>query len=116
MRLGGPVFAKCGSPDEWIAAVRAAGYRAAYCPVQPDADDATVQAYARAAHAADVVIAEVGAWSNPLDPDEANRRAALEKNIKCLALAERIGACCCVNITGSRGKKWERNASGNSAR
>jgi sugar phosphate isomerase/epimerase len=90
-----------------VAEVRERGYRAAYCPVGPDADDVTVAAYARAAREADIVIAEVGAWSNPLSPDPATREAALERCIRGLDLAERIGARCCVNIAGSRGEKWD---------
>jgi hypothetical protein len=65
MRLGGPIFEKFDSPETWIAAVKVLSYRAAYCPVGLDADDATIRAYERAAQEADVVIAEVGAWSNP---------------------------------------------------
>lgn len=95
------------TPEEWVAAVRRHGYRAAYCPVGTGADDATVAAYARAAQEADIVIAEVGAWSNPLSPDPAEREAAREKCRASLALADRIGARCCVNIAGSRGKKWD---------
>jgi sugar phosphate isomerase/epimerase len=107
MRLGGPIFEKTQDPEAWARAVAAAGYRAAYCPLKPDADDATVRAYAAAAARADIVIAEVGAWSNPLSPDEGTRRAALEHCKASLDLADRIGARCCVNITGSRGPKWD---------
>lgn len=107
MRLGGPVFSKADSPESWVAAVRAAGHRAAYCPATPEMDVETVNAYAKAAHKADIVIAEVGAWSNPLSPDLATATAAMEKCKASLALADRIGACCCVNIAGSRGKKWD---------
>jgi len=53
------------------------------------------------------VIAEVGAWSNPLSPNPAERAAALDKCKASLLLAERIGARCCVNIAGSRGEKWD---------
>ncbi len=90
-----------------MAAVAAAGYRAAYCPVSPTADDDTVRAFATAAGRADIIIAEVGAWSNPLSPDPNTAKAALEKCKASLSLADRIGARCCVNIAGSRGKKWD---------
>jgi len=107
MRLGGPVFEKCPDPTAWTAAVKRLGYRAAYCPLPPEAPDAMVKAYAGAAKAADLIIAEVGAWSNPIDRDAAKAKAAIEKNCKCLALADRIGARCCVNIAGSRNpKSW----------
>jgi sugar phosphate isomerase/epimerase len=107
MRLGGPISEKCPDPAAWTAAVKRLGYRAAYCPLPPQADDAMVKAYADAAKAADIVIAEVGAWSNPIDPDPAKAKAAFEKNVSGLALADRIGARCCVNIAGSRNpKSW----------
>jgi hypothetical protein len=53
MRLGGPIFKKYNNPHEWVAAVQSYGYRAAYCPVGLDADDATISAYAQAAAEAD---------------------------------------------------------------
>jgi sugar phosphate isomerase/epimerase len=107
MRLGGPIFEKYDSPIAWTRAVKSLGYRAAYCPVGLDADDATVCAYEQAARDADIVIAEVGAWSNPMGPNPESRAAALEKCKRSLDLADRIGARCCVNIVGSRGDKWD---------
>ena len=107
MRLGAPIFETYADPDAWIASVQRRGYRAAYCPVKPEADAATIRAYAEAAIRADIVIAECGAWSNPLSPDEGTRRAAIAKCQAMLALADAIGARCCVNIAGSRGAKWD---------
>ena len=107
MRLGAPLFEPHPDPESWIAALRRRGYRAAYCPVKPDADAATIRAYARAAAQNDIVIAECGAWSNPLSPDEAIRRPAIARCQVMLALADAIGARCCVNIAGSRGPKWD---------
>lgn len=107
MRLGAPIFEPYTDPAAWIAAVQRRGYRAAHCPVKPDADAATIRAYARAAERADIVIAECGAWSNPLSPDTGIRAAAIAKCQANLALADAIGARCCVNIAGSRGAKWD---------
>ena len=107
MRLGGPVFDAPGDSEGWATAVRALGYSAAYCPLKEDADDATVSAYAEAARDADLVIAEVGAWSNPLSPDTEVRGKALDLCKARLALADRIDARCCVNICGSRGEQWD---------
>jgi sugar phosphate isomerase/epimerase len=107
MRLGGPVFAECSDPAGWIAELRRRGYSAAYCPVSSQDDPATVRAYAEAAQEAGVVIAEVGAWSNPLSPNEETRRAALAHCQEQLALADEVGALCCVNIAGSRGQQWD---------
>ncbi|HUT61687.1 MAG TPA: TIM barrel protein [Phycisphaerae bacterium] len=112
MRLGGPVFGKDYDPDSWAAEAKSLGWRAAFCPVPPGAPEDEVRAYAEAAAKADLVIAEVGAWSNPLSADEAERKAALDKCIGALATAERIGARCAVNIAGSRGAKWDGPAAG----
>jgi sugar phosphate isomerase/epimerase len=106
MRLGGPIFEDGSDPERWVAALRHLGYRAAYCPVDSKTSDDVVKAYAAAAKAADIVIAEVGAWSNPMSPDAETRRAALRRCQEQLALADRIGARCCVNIAGSRGPIW----------
>lgn len=107
MRLGGPVFEKYTNPDEWVAALKRLGYRAAYCPVGDEATDDIIQAYAAAASATDIVIAEVGAWSNPMSPDEKTRKDAIALCQRRLALADRIGARCCINISGSCGTQWD---------
>ena len=109
MRFGAPIFAEYDGPDGWAAAVRAAGYSAAYCPVGDDADADTIRAYEKAASDADIVIGEVGAWSNPLSQDEQTRSDALALCKRRLALADEIGARCCVNIAGSQGEKWDGN-------
>ena len=107
MRLGGPVFVEEMTPDRWIAALKMAGYSAAYCPLNADADAATIAAYVRTAADANIIIAEVGAWSNPLSLDNKERKAALDKCKTQLALAEKMGARCCVNISGSRAELWD---------
>ena len=107
MRLGGRLFGDCSDPQRWIATLRRHGYTAAYCPVGDDQKDDVIAAYAKAAREVDVIIAEVGAWSNPLSPDEAKRREGLALCRRRLALADKIGARCCVNITGSRGAQWD---------
>lgn len=107
MRLGGPIFSDSPEPELWIASLRANGYTAAYCPVDNKADEARVRKFVDAAQKANMVIAEVGAWSNPLGPDAAKAREALAHCQAQLDLAERVGARCCVNIAGSRGEPWD---------
>jgi len=102
IRFGGPVFGQYNSPEEWIDLHKKHGYRAAYCPLSPDADAETVKAYKTAAEINDIIIAEVGAWSNPISPKEEEAKKAIKKCIDSLALADEIGANCCVNISGSR--------------
>jgi sugar phosphate isomerase/epimerase len=107
MRLGGPTFGDCSDPDRWVSTLQSEGYTAAYCPLGDDAGADQVRAYANAAARANIVLAEVGAWSNPLSPDETTRRTAVDKCRRQLALAEQIGARCCVNIAGSCGDQWD---------
>jgi hypothetical protein len=99
--FSGPIL-QPDSPQTWVQMVHKLGYRAAFCPLKPGADEPAIAEYTQAARAAGIVIAEVGAWSNPLSPDEAERARALELCKESLWLAECIGANCCV-ITGSRG-------------
>jgi sugar phosphate isomerase/epimerase len=101
MRLGGPHARAFTTAEEWLADVP---YRAVYCPA---ISLKQAPELAREAERRDIVIAEVGAWSNPLSADSSEREAALRKNIDALALAEAAGARCCVNISGSRGAKWD---------
>lgn len=107
MRLGAPLFAKWNSPEAWAQTVTAAGYRSAYSPVDEKADAHTIAAYRAAAAAHDIVIAEVGAWSNPLSVDASTRAQAITFCQARLALADALGARCCVNIAGSRGSEWD---------
>ncbi len=107
MRLGAPLFGSFATPEEWALAHKARGYTAAFCPVGAEADDDTVRAWVKAAADHDLVIAEVGAWSNPISPDETERKQALDLCKTQLALADRVGARCCVNIVGSRGERWD---------
>ena len=101
IRLGGPAFANTDDPEELALAHRKLGYRAAYCPNVPLNDSARIRAYAEAFAKHDVVIAEVGRWVNLLDADSAKQRQNLQTVIDGLALAEAIGARCCVDIAGS---------------
>ena len=64
-------------------------------------DTARVRAIQSAFARHDVVIAEVGRWCNLLDADPDKRRANLALVTDGLALAEAIGARCCVDIAGS---------------
>ncbi|CAN5487877.1 hypothetical protein BH23BAC1_BH23BAC1_31860 [soil metagenome] len=102
IRLGGPLFDKYDDPEGWVAALKRLNYRAAYCPVKTDASNELIKAYEQAAQKADIVIAEVGVWKNPIDPDPAKAREAYKYCVDSLALAEAIGANCCVNVSGSK--------------
>lgn len=101
VRLGGPIFVKTDDPKELAREHRRLGYSAAYCP-QAKADDRDrIRAIRDAFASEDVVIAEVGAWRNILDPDSRKRSDNLSYVSERLALADAVGARCCVDIAGS---------------
>jgi sugar phosphate isomerase/epimerase len=101
LRLGGPSFSKAVDPEELALAHRKLGYRAAFCPkVKLDETD-RIRALQQAFAKHDVVIAEVGRWCNLLDADPEKRQKNLQNVTEGLALAEAIGALCCVDIAGS---------------
>ena len=116
VRLGGPVPGSFTDPSEWIKAVRSLRYSAAYCPVQPGAPGELIRSFRAEAKKSNIVISEVGAWSNTLDPNESSRKEAVKKNIEALQLADEIGANCCVNISGARGEIWDGPYAGNYAK
>ena len=106
MRLGGPLFETYTDPASWIAALKRRNYSAAYCPQIPS--EFSPADFSLAAQNANIVIAEVGAWrNNPLSRDETVRREAIRQIQDQLALADEIGAQCCVNVAGSRGDRWD---------
>ncbi len=101
IRLGAPIFLKSEDPRELAREHRRLGYSAGYCPKAKVEDSARVREIEAAFAAENVVIAEVGAWVNMLDPDAEKRRANLRQVAERLALAEAVGARCCVDIAGS---------------
>ena len=108
MRLGGQIKERVSDADSWIAAIKKRGFSAAFCPhIGRGADDAEIRAFMDAAVEADVVIAEVIAWCNPLSPDEEERREAVKRCEWGLELADRIGARCCLSSAGSPGNNWD---------
>ena len=105
VRLGGPVFLKTEDPALLAKEHRRLGYGAAYVPEFASlADLKTVRQIERDFAAENVIIAEVGAWRNMLDPDPAKRSANLEYVVQRCALADEVGARCCVDIAGSFNK------------
>ena len=101
IRLGGPSFAKTEDPEQLAILHRKLGYRAAYCPNVSINDADRIRALAEGFAKHDVVLAEVGRWCNLLDADAGKRRQNLQTVTEGLALAEAVGARCCVDIAGS---------------
>lgn len=106
MRLGGQVFIEQKTPEAWGKALHEARFRATTCPF--DGSDMNLASqYIAIAKQYDIVIAEVGAWSNPISPDDQVAKSAIEHCIQRLDLANEIGAGVCVNIAGSRSEQWD---------
>jgi sugar phosphate isomerase/epimerase len=101
VRLGGPIFLRSEDPVELAREHRRLGYSAAYCPAATVNDASRIRAIEKAFAAENVVIAEVGAWKNMLDPDAAKRKQNIDYVTERCALADAVGSRCCVDIAGS---------------
>lgn len=107
MRIGGSIEKPYQNPQEWYQLVQELGYRAVLAPVDYKAEHAEKEAYLECIREHDLVIGEVGAWCNPLSQNAKERHENIAYCQNQLALAEELGANCCVNIAGSRGEKWD---------
>lgn len=103
--LGAPVFLKSDDPAELAREHRRLGFSAAYCPPVSINDKEKIRAIEAAYAKERVVIAEVGAWKNMLDPNPARRKENLDYVTERMALADEVGARCCVDISGSYHEK-----------
>lgn len=101
LRLGGPAFIDSKDPAEVAEAHSKLGYRAAYCPNIQIHEKDLISAYRSEFSKRDIVIAEAGAWVNLLDADPVKRKKNFDFVAEKLALADEIGALCCVDIAGS---------------
>lgn len=107
MRLGIAGGLSHRSPDEWAEKLKKVGCGAVVFPLAHNAGDGLIGSYTQAARDHDLVIAEVGAWCNPLHRDPVERAKNIEYIQNQLRLADRIGARCCVNIAGTGGDIWD---------
>lgn len=108
MRIGGGIEKAYRNPEEWVKFAKDLRYSAVLCPVDSSSDQATRREYLKAAREADLLIGEVGVWRNCLAKDEKTRRAAMDYAKAQLALADEMGANCCVNIIGSHSETaWD---------
>lgn len=101
MRLGAQVLVDTDDPEVIAAEHVRLGYNAALLPKVDPSDAVRVRALRDAFPARGIVIAEVGAWCNMKDPDPAIRKANVDYVTGQLALADEVGALCCVNVAGS---------------
>ena len=113
MRFGINASPAHSSPEEWAAILAEKGYAAASFPVNYKTPVHIIDAYVKAAKERDIMIAEVGVWNNPHNPDAALAAQAREDCLEQLRLAEYIQAACCVNISGAAGENWDGCYAGN---
>lgn len=107
MRIGGGIEKPYSNPQEWYSLVKQLGYRAVLVPFDSSVSEADKLAYLECIKEHDLIIGEVGVWRNTLSPDKDECKKAMDYAKNQLALADDIGAYCCVNITGSRGDIWD---------
>ena len=88
MRIGWSFVPSHSSPEEWAAILRENGVRAAAFPVDYRAPVSQIDAYAKAAEEADILIAEVGVWDSPFLPAPEKAAVAREKCLEQFRLAE----------------------------
>lgn len=103
MRIGGSVMKPYSTPEEWLAVQQELTASCVIFPVDADAPVEVQDAYLQCIRDNGLIIGEVGVWRNVLDADPEKKEANIQYAIRQLALAERIGANCCVNIAGNRG-------------
>ena len=102
MRLGGPVFTDHNDPGLFAHSHVKKGYTAAYCPDGLKAGDtAKNNSFKEALKKNDIIIAEVGAWCNPLSMDNNEADKNISYIIERLALADEMEAVTCVNVIGT---------------
>ena len=101
VRLGGPIHGRHENPEDCALEHVRLGYRAAYCPAASLGDPDRIRAISAAFNKQGVVIAEVGRWVNLVDADQGKRLKNQKQVTDGLALAEAVGALCCVDIVGS---------------
>lgn len=107
MRIGGEIKKPYKNSTEWMLRVKELNYSAVYTPIGSDASYEEKKEYIDCAKDNNILIGEVGVWRNPISPNDIE---AKQNTLYCkerLALADELGANCCVNITGSRGDIWD---------
>lgn len=107
MKLGIAAQLSHSSPEEWAKKHKALGLGAVVFPFDHRAEQRLVDAYAEAARSEGLVIAEVGAWCNPIASDRELRARNVDYCARQLELADYVGALCCVNIAGAAGEVWD---------
>ena len=103
MLLGGTVAGSFKNPAEWEQLLIASHFKSVTAPFNCFTPKHLVDEYCEITKKHGVVIAEVGVWRNPFDPDPSAAAEALEYAKRQLALADERHIACCVNVAGTSG-------------
>lgn len=101
MLLGGTIVGNWTTPKEWEGLLVKSRFKAITAPFNCRMPMAEIDAYREICDRHGVVIAEIGVWRNLFDPDPTKAAEALDYAKGQLALADRTGIACCVNIAGT---------------
>ncbi len=103
MRLGATIssYFTDADPEAYVAECTRQGYRAAPCPPVGIAEQDKIRAIQSAFSRADIVIGEVQAWVNALDPRPEMKRKHEQIIAETLAVADDLNAVCCVTVAGT---------------
>ncbi|MDO5580069.1 MAG: TIM barrel protein [Planctomycetia bacterium] len=101
VRVGGPIFKKEEDPEMFMKAARDLKYRAVYVPGYLSLNDlANIRKWREAAEKYGLIFAEAGIWCNLMDSSPDQRKSNFDQVVERLALADEIGARCCVDVAG----------------
>lgn len=103
MRLGISTSLSNLSPHDWAEKLVSLGCKSVVFPVDSTASESLIEEYVSEAASHDLLIAEVGIWRNAISDNKEEAKRNLGYSIKQLALADKIGARCCVNVAGAVG-------------
>jgi sugar phosphate isomerase/epimerase len=103
MRLGATIdqYFDSSDPEAYLGECQKCGYRSAPCPQVSLRETEKLRFIRDAFSKADVLIGEVQAWVNPLDPRPEKRAENLKRIAESIAIADEIGAACCVTVAGT---------------
>jgi sugar phosphate isomerase/epimerase len=103
MRLGATIdqYGTFDDPQDYVSECVRCHYRSASAPKVTIHEPEKIREVRERFAAADLMIAEVHAWVNPLDPRPALRRRNLNTIAESLVTADELGAVCCVTVAGT---------------
>jgi len=107
LRVGAPFSFPATDPMAWARKARELCNRAVYVPEMSLNDKDYIRAIVAAVKQNGLIFAEVGRWGiNLLEADPDIRTKNINYVTEGLALAEELGARCCVTLSGSYADMW----------